>query len=257
MENQFSFSWLLKHCRKLIRTWSFTTGRISRWEYLVSYLIISLLWSISAAVLWQLGWETGTQLSWIIGIILGLFGIKLIIKRSHDIEKSGRYYFLPLFLIIAMLIIAAGYVLSQGLFSIWESNPWLQISAIPPVLLWVFGAIMWWLSIWFIIRVCMIVFKVGARSDNLYGSDPLVWQPNSNNMYRVVWLCALALSMIIWSFGKPAPVSYDLNSPNMQGSDTDTVTTSQSLWAPEDYEDTSATEPIDTSADTPAEDIQP
>lgn len=232
METQLSFWSLIRHCRKLIRTWSFAKWRISRGEYIISYLIISLLGAVIGTVLRNIGGQTGSDISSIIGLILGIFGIKLIIKRSHDLGKSGRYYFIPLFVLIVVIIAGAAYAFSQGLinFSEWSTA---QLNSIPRAIWGAFGIALLASTIWFLVTVCMIIFKKGHQEENEYGSDPLAHQPSSNNNYWLVWLCVFFLSILIGSFWQPKSNNPYSNSTELRGSDTEVVNQS---WAPEDYD---------------------
>jgi len=125
MENQLSIGGLIKHCWNLIWTGSFATGRIGRGEYWVSIMILSLLSSVISFVFLKLLGTLGSASLIVIllfAVITTILQIKLIIKRSHDLGKSGWYAYLPVLLLIAAFVIAGVVAGGAGLWQAFESQ---------------------------------------------------------------------------------------------------------------------------------------
>ncbi len=201
MDNQLSIGGLIKHCWNLIWTGSFSAGRIWRGEYWVSIMILSLLSSVISFVFLKLLGNLGQAsmiIIFVVAIITTLLQIKLIIKRSHDLGKTGRYAYIPMILLVSCFIIAGVVAGSAGLFQAFQSQ---NVQAIIDILksgpLALAGIIGLVLLIRSICRSFVIAFYKGNVGDNKYGSDPLLSQPVSNTNYWIVGLVAFALSMVL------------------------------------------------------------
>lgn len=210
-----TFFGLLRHAWGLIRTWKFSEWRISRGEYRIGILLLStamaLLWLvfrwISLAVFYLPESAATNALfsvltiiaSVIIPIIVTVFQIKLIVKRSHDLGKNGRYAYIPM-LVIAWCLMVWLWVLAKTWF--FTASGAEQIASLladmkSNVLLW----IIWFIGIiaflWSLARWIVIGFYKGNTGDNEYGSDPLLHQISSDGLYRWVWIVLLVINIII------------------------------------------------------------
>lgn len=204
MDNQLSIGGLIKHCWNLIWTGPFAAGRIGRGEYWVSIMILSLLSSVISYIFLELAANLGSASLYVIlvfAVVTTILQIKLIIKRSHDLGKTGWYAYVPLFLLI-LCFVAAGVVAGgAGLFQAFESQnaqAIMDIMRSGPVAL--VGIVALVVMIRAVCRGIVIAFFKGNAGDNQYGSDPLVFQPSSNTNYWVVGLLAFVLSMLLSSF---------------------------------------------------------
>ncbi|HMY80908.1 MAG TPA: DUF805 domain-containing protein [Candidatus Absconditabacterales bacterium] len=218
MQNiSLGFRGLLRHCWKTIWKGSFSQGRISRGEYWVSILILSALSGLVTLVLWLVGSlifmggiNPGSAIAFmiltvligiIIPLIIGIFQVKLIIKRAHDLGKSGRYPFVPMLLLLGLGIIGLIIGGTTGLFELINSpSDTVQLQPLVSAImnnksLWVVGILGIIVMIWSMIRGIYIAFWKGMVGDNQYGGDPLTHQPTSNRSYRLLGVVLLVLNI--------------------------------------------------------------
>jgi uncharacterized membrane protein YhaH (DUF805 family) len=209
MESSWSFWGLIRHCWNLIWRWSFSDGRVSRGEYWISWLLLSLLLSIATFALrglvfglwfiseWAVVQVLLTLIVLLIGVILpliaGIYQIKFIIKRSHDLDKSGWYIYIPLLGLLISLVIGGARARFNGLSDAFISRDLakIQSSVANPVI-----GIVALLSVIFVVRAIARGIVLGffrwTKWDNQYGPDPL-----ANNL-STTWLCRwVALSLLI------------------------------------------------------------
>lgn len=217
MEQVNSMMWLLKHCRKLLRSGSFSNGRISRGEYWVSILLLSTTMALVGLVLWALSalslqlpegvllntiFTILTVLAWIIlPLCVAFIQIKLVIKRSHDLDKSGRYAYSPMLVMLVCLLVAAAISRSSGLLSAVTPEEVMNLVATlkSNILLWIV-CLLWLIAlIWSIGRWIVVWFYKGT-TDNQYGVDPLLHQPTGNSFYRSAWLLLVVINIIFSIF---------------------------------------------------------
>ncbi len=206
---------LISHCRELIRKGPFHTGRISRGQYWISYLLLVGLSTLISTLVRRIFWNSGDMVTSIIWIILAVFQIKLIIKRSHDIGENKRYAFIPLFAIVGFTVLAGIIIYFVGSYQAISLN-----TTSPEALLssWFgkgAGIVLLILLMRSIVRSFKLIFKKWNKGDNIYGFDPLLSQPESNGTYWIAWLAIAVLAIIIWSLGRPSP--YGLQNMTMQG----------------------------------------
>lgn len=203
-----TFFGLIKRARSLIRTWSFSKWRISRGEYRISLLLLSVTAGFVSTVFqwvallitnvlpsyWNLYLYIALVASIIPAIIVTIFQVKIIIKRSHDLGKSGRYTYLPM--IIALI---CGIILFKIVFSYDVDTMETQFKSniVVNAILILIGIVA---AIWSIARWIVVGFYKWNTGDNTYGSDPLLTQDPSNRIYRWVGIVLVILNMIISSF---------------------------------------------------------
>lgn len=214
MEQVTSMMWLLKHCRTLLRSGSFSNGRISRGEYWIAILLLSTAMALVALILWGLSalslqlpegvllntiFTILTILAWIVlPLCIALIQIKLVIKRSHDLDKSGRYAYLPVLVMLVCLIIAGAISRDSGLLSAVTPQEVMSLVATlkSNMLLWIV-CLLWLIAlIWSIGRWIIVWFYKGT-TDNQYGIDPLSHQPAWNSFYRSAWLLLIGVNIIV------------------------------------------------------------
>lgn len=103
----------------------------------------------------------------IIPLIIGIFQVKLIIKRAHDLGKSGRYPFVPMLLLLGLGIIGLIIGGTTGLFELINSpSDTVQLQPLVSAImnnksLWVVGILGIIVMIWSMIRGIYIAFWKG------------------------------------------------------------------------------------------------
>lgn len=104
----------------------------------------------------------------IIPLIIGLFQVKLIIKRSHDLGKSARYPFIPMLILVGLGIIGLIIGGTTGLFELISSqSDTVQLQPLVSAImnnkaLWVVGILGVIVMIWSMIRGIYIAFWKGT-----------------------------------------------------------------------------------------------
>lgn len=209
----------------LIRKGKFVQWRISRWEYWISYLILVALSSTIGTILRHLAGGIGELIASIIGIIFSIFQIKLIIKRSHDIEESARYSFVPLFIMLGIGLVSAlilpKIINTQGVFTDGAAFQSF-LTARPSLLAWGLLLITF---VRLIIRSCKLIFQKWTMWENTYGANPLDHQTSSNKRYRVLGCAMVLISTIASALGKPVVTpTYDTIDPTATDSIEEVVT---------------------------------
>lgn len=212
-----TFFGLVKHVRWLLWNRSFSEWRISRGEYWVGILLLSTVFAAISSVVWLLcfaifqlpesavsnGVFSALSIigSVLIPLVVTILQVKFIIKRSHDLGKSGRYVYIPMFIILWCLLIAFAVLFSQWFFS--ASAPTdimnIMVGLQSNVVLWIIWIIGFIALIRSLARWIVIGFYKGNVGDNVYGSDPLVSQPTENGLYRWVWIVLLVVNVILGS----------------------------------------------------------
>jgi len=179
-------------------------------------MILSLLSSVISFIFLELAANLGAASLYVIlvfAVVTTILQIKLVIKRSHDLGKTGWYSYIPLFL-MAVWVPIAGVVsggilpLLTSLYSLYQNSlealSVRDFSAFIEVLrnssVTLVALIAGVLFVRFICRGIVVALFKGNTGDNKYGSDPLVFQPASNTNYWVVGLLAFVLSMLLSSF---------------------------------------------------------
>jgi uncharacterized membrane protein YhaH (DUF805 family) len=214
--------WLLTHAWNIITKENLFKGRLSRGEYRIITLLFWAATSLIGLVLSPL-WSVWSIISLLVWLVALVYHIGFGIKRSHDLDKSGWYWYQPL---IAMLIIPiVMMILTFGRLFIVNAQdetqfrkqydagapslPWLNtssydVSAAPDTIIWsVWNAMNWvlwiialWLLIWFLVIAIKLSFFKWTQWDNSYGADRLPSQPTSNSMYWWIGIGLAILSMV-------------------------------------------------------------
>jgi hypothetical protein len=166
-----TMKWLLVRSWTILFKESLVKGRISRGEYILAFLLFTLLGELFIGMIsWIHVW-----LAYVINFLTIIYPFSFMIRRAHDINKSWKF---PLMPYIVLLVFGA-------LFSILA---WWNISS---ELLWII-VLVW--GIWVIYMWCMLLFKKWTTWANIYWEDPLKKQPNKNIAY---WLLAIILLIFI------------------------------------------------------------
>ncbi len=183
--------WLLTHARNIITKESWTKGRLSRGEYWISILVLGTMSSLVSLILSQFGF-IGMWLGAMISIISWVRGIGMVIRRSHDLNQNGWYYFKPLLITLGVILwVALSWVMLGKLLTNNMINWILWII----VLIWMIALIIWM----FIVMIKSLFYK-GTSWENTYGADRLPSQPTWNWMYWGIGIALAILSMIFDSF---------------------------------------------------------
>lgn len=207
---------LFLHVWKILRKWSFSEWRMTRWEYWIAILVLSLAMTIVSVILWWLAaivlyilneWMllNGifvflTTVVWIIlPIAVTILQIKLVIKRCHDLNKNGRYAYWPWIVLWLSVIIFVGIARKIGLITATDPNEIVTIvsSLQSNVLVWIVGIIGIAAFILSVVRWIIIWFVKGTTWENNYGSDPLEYQNSSNGMYWFLWIILIVVNVVV------------------------------------------------------------
>lgn len=214
MEQSISFWGIIKHCRNIIWRGSFVQGRIGRGEFRIWLLLLSMLLSSITLVLWWVARlashsESLLLYQWVVNIVVivaglfvplvtGIYQVKLVIKRSHDLGRSGWYVYIPLAWTLFSIGALALWWDRQGLFDMIKSGDVAQIqSIILHPIVWIFGILALCFGVWMIVRSVVVGFFRWIDGENDYWANPLDSQKSSSSSYWTVGVVVFILNVIV------------------------------------------------------------
>lgn len=179
---------LVHRSRKILFQTGWGRWRISRGEYVVSNLLLSVLITAVTLPLSFLWWAWWLFLvSWIGVLVVSLvnvvFQVSLVVKRLHDLWHSWKYVGIPF--LVCIVGLAGGLILVWTFFGSRDGLFWM-----------VAGGVMLLFFLWFLYVGLRLVFVTGKAEENIYGPDPLLDQPKNNLLYRGV---AIVLFLVMWA----------------------------------------------------------